>query len=78
MLRTFTLIMTLFALGASTSAFAGTPVHTPLEVRTAAERYVVVTLANPQSARAAAVGGTARGYAVGSGGYQLLQPWSRS
>src|SRR5262245_47038778 len=55
---------------ASTAASAGAPVHTPLEVRTSADRYVVVTLANRQLARPGAVGGTARGYAVG-GSYQV-------
>ncbi len=44
------------------AAHAAPPVHTPEEVRQSPAQFVVVAVANPRSARPAAVGGTAHGY----------------
>lgn len=51
-------------------AHAAPPVHTPAEVRTAPAQFLVLAVANPLSARAAAVGGTAHGYG-GDSGYRV-------
>src|SRR5262245_37525760 len=42
------------------------PVRTPPEVRTQAQQFIVVAVANPVTGRPAAVGGTAHGYGTGS------------
>jgi subtilisin family serine protease len=51
-------------------AIAQTVTLAPRDAQVAPDRYVVVTIANPQSSRAAAVGGTAHGYGA-SGGYRV-------
>jgi subtilisin family serine protease len=50
------------ALLLATAASAADPVLTPPEVRTAPGQFIVVAVANPVTARPAAVGGTAHGY----------------
>jgi subtilisin family serine protease len=57
-------------LGAPPVAYAAAPALAPPEVRAEPERYVVVTIANPQTARPGAVGGTTRGYSA-AGGYRI-------
>jgi subtilisin family serine protease len=52
------------------TAMAQTVTHAPRDAQVAPDRYVVVTIANPQSSRAAAVGGTAHGYGA-RGGYRV-------
>jgi subtilisin family serine protease len=52
------------------AAMAQTVTHAPRDAQVAPDRYVVVTIANPQSSRAAAVGGTAHGYGS-RGGYRV-------
>jgi subtilisin family serine protease len=52
------------------AAMAQTVTHAPRDAQVAPDRYVVVTIANPQSSRAAAVGGTAHGYSA-NGGYRV-------
>ena len=42
------------------------PVRTPPEVRTQAQQFIVVAVANPVTGRPAAVGGTAHGYGSGA------------
>src|SRR5262245_52024909 len=55
---------------ASALSFAADPALTPQDVRLSPDRYVVLTVANPQAARAGAVGATAHGYG-GAGGYRV-------
>src|SRR5688572_7037959 len=55
---------------ASATTFAQTAALAPRDSQVAPDRYVVVTIANPQSSRPAAVGGTAHGYGRG-GGYRV-------
>jgi subtilisin family serine protease len=54
----------------STAALAQTITLAPRDSQLAPDRYVVVTIANPQSSRPGAVGGTAHGYGAG-GGYRV-------
>jgi subtilisin family serine protease len=54
----------------STAAFAQTITLAPRDSQVAPDRYVVVTIANPQTSRPGAVGGTAHGYGP-SGGYRV-------
>ena len=54
----------------STAAFAQTITLAPRDSQVAPDRYVVVTIANPQTSRPGAVGGTAHGYG-GGGGYRV-------
>src|SRR5690606_21099644 len=51
-------------------ALAQSPTLAPPEIRSEPERHVVVTIANPQSTRPGAVGGTAHGYGP-SRGYRV-------
>lgn len=52
------------------AAMAQTVTLAPRDAQVAPDKYVVVTIANPQSSRAAAVGGTAHGYGA-NGGYRV-------
>ncbi len=52
------------------AAMAQTITLAPRDAQVAPDKYVVVTIANPQSSRAAAVGGTAHGYGA-NGGYRV-------
>lgn len=51
---------------ASALAHAAAPTLMPAQARAEPERYVVVTVSNPQSVRPGAVGGTTRGYRGGA------------
>ena len=55
---------------ASAAVFAQTAALAPRDSQVAPDRYVVVTIANPQSARPGAVGGTAHGYGA-NGAYRV-------
>jgi subtilisin family serine protease len=52
------------------AAFAQNVTLAPRDSQVAPDRYVVVTIANPQTSRPGAVGGTAHGYGA-SGGYRV-------
>lgn len=54
----------------SAAAFAQNVTLAPRDAQISPDRYVVVTIANPQTSRPGAVGGTAHGYGA-SGGYRV-------
>jgi subtilisin family serine protease len=67
-MRALLTVWLLFCFGHA--AMAQTITLAPRDAQVAPDKYVVVTIANPQSSRAAAVGGTAHGYGA-NGGYRV-------
>jgi subtilisin family serine protease len=53
----------------ATASYAAAPTLMPEDARSDPSQFIVVTIANPQTARSGTVGGTTRGY-QGTGGYR--------